>query len=166
MRAARALAVPLLLVTPFAAVADDPPRIEHQPPPCTVPGQPVSLCAGVSDDGQVTKVRIFFKPEGDDYFSSVEMSFGGINYCGTLPAPREGKLKAFEYYIQALDDQFQPERTSTYRVNIQSEGLCGFPPVAKGGPFTFTVQATNKKQGRKLPDGFESAGVTFVPAAR
>ena len=101
-----------------------------------------------------------------DYFSSVEMSFGGINYCGVLPAPREGKLKSFEYYIQALDDQFQPERTSTFRVNVQPEGLCGFPPTAKGGPFTFTVQATNKKQGKKLPDGFESAGVTFVPAAR
>jgi hypothetical protein len=126
----------------------------------------VSLCAGVSDDGQVSKVRIFFRPEGTDFFSSVEMAFGGINYCGVLPAPREGKLKAFEYYIQALDDQFQPERTSTYRVNVQPEGICGFPPVAKGGPFTFTVQATSKKQGKKLPDGFESAGVTFVPAAR
>ena len=166
MRLLPAVAGVLVAVVPLGARADDPPRIEHQPPPCTVPGHAVSLCAGVSDDGQVGKVRIFFRPEGADYFSSVEMAFGGINYCGVLPAPREGKLKAFEYYIQALDDQFQPERTSTFRVNVQPEGVCGFPPVASGGPFTFTVQATNKKQGKKLPDGFDSAGVTFVPATR
>jgi hypothetical protein len=166
MRTPIPLGAALLAALPLVARADDPPKIEHQPPPCTVPGQPVSLCAGVSDDGQVSKVRIFFRPEGADYFSSVEMAFGGINYCGTLPAPREGKLKAFEYYIQALDDQFQPERTSTYRVNVQPEGVCGFPPVAKGGPFTFTILATSKKQGKKLPDEFETAGVTFVPATR
>lgn len=162
----RALPLALLLALPLAARADDPPKIEHQPPPCTVPGKAVSLCAGVSDDGQVAKARIFFKPEGDEYFSSVDMSFGGINYCGILPAPREGKLKAFDYYIQAVDDQFQPERTSTFRVNVQPEGTCGFPPVAKGGPFTITVQASSRKQGKKLPGEFESAGVTFVPAPR
>jgi hypothetical protein len=158
---------PAILLASFAlavaAGADDPPNIQHQPPPCTVPGQPVSLCAAVSDDGQVAKVRIFFRPEGDEYYSSVEMTFGGINYCGVIPAPRE-KLKAFEYYIQAIDDQFQPNRGTTYRVNVLSEGACEFPPVAKGGPFTFTIQATSKKQGKKLPGGFDSTGVTFVPA--
>src|SRR6185436_16124987 len=110
---------PLALLAALAlpAAADEPPAIEHQPPPCTIPGKPVSLCAGVSDDGQVNKVRIFFRPDGEEFFSFVEMAFGGINYCGVLPAPREGKLKAFEYYIQAIDYQFQPNRGNTYRVN-------------------------------------------------
>jgi hypothetical protein len=33
--------------------ADDPPAIEHQPAPCTIPNQAISLCASVSDDGTV-----------------------------------------------------------------------------------------------------------------
>jgi len=162
----RALPAAFLLMLPLAARADEAPKIEHEPPPCTVPGKAVSLCAAVSDDGQVNKVRIFFHPEGEEYFSFVDMTFGGINYCGILPAPREGKLKAFEYYIQAIDDQFQPNRTSTFRTNVQPEGVCGFPPVATGGPFTITVHASSKKQGKKLPAGFESDGVTFVPVAK
>jgi hypothetical protein len=166
MQQPRPLLLFLLLALATVAAADDPPQVQQEPPPCTVPGKPVSLCAAVSDDGQVGKVRIFFHPEGEEFFSSVDMTFGGINYCGVLPAPREGKLRFFEYYVWAIDDQFQTTRTSTFRVNVQPETVCAFPPVATNPPATFTVQATSKKQGKKLPDGFDSTGVTFVPAPR
>ena len=59
------------------------------------------------------------------------MTFGGINYCGTLPAPREGKLKVIEYYVQAVDDAFQAQRTSTFQLSVVPEGKCEFPPIEK-----------------------------------
>src|SRR5688500_5364783 len=98
--------------------ADDPPFIEHQPSGCTVPDRPISLCAAISDDGTVAKARVYFRKAGEDFYSFTEMAFGGINFCGTVPAPREGKVKVVEYYLQAMDDQFQPQRTSTFQMTV------------------------------------------------
>jgi hypothetical protein len=96
------------------------------------------------------------------------MTFGGISYCGTLPGPRAGKTKAVEYYVQALDDQYQAQRTSTYQLQVQAPSVCEFPPVEKDAARTaaITVHATDRKQGKRLPDGFVDTGVTFVPFAR
>lgn len=150
----------------LAAAAPDAPNVEHQPVPCAVPAQPISLCATVTDDSQVAKARIYFRPSGDKFYSFVEMVFGGLSFCGTLPAPREGKLKTLEYYVWAVDDQFETQRTSTHQILIQPEGVCEFPPVekdpAKAG--SIVVYASNPKQSKKLPDAFLSAGVSFVPA--
>ena len=149
------------------ARADDPPVIEHQPAPCTIPGKAIALCASISDDGAVARARIYFRKAGEDFYSCVDMAFGGISYCGTVPAPREGKVKTIEYYIQAIDDQFQPQRTSTFQMNVQPEGICEFPPLEKDPKKTTAIRvfATNKKQGNKLPDEFQATGVTFVPVA-
>jgi hypothetical protein len=150
-----------------SAIADDPPEIDHQPVACTVPERAISLCATVSDDNAVAKARIYFRKAGEDYYSFVEMAFGGLSYCGTVPAPRGGKVKTIEYYIQAIDDQFQPKRTSTYQLNVQAEGLCEFPPIEKDAKKAAAIRvfATNRKQGTKLTDDFQTAGVTFVPVA-
>ena len=158
--------VAALLVAPPAARPDEPPVIEHQPNPCTVPENPFAICAAVRDDMEVAKARIYFRPEGEKYYSIVEMAFGGITYCGTLPAPRQGKLKAVEYYIQAVDDQYQSQRTSTFRIIVQPEGVCEFPPVEKDPrrAASIVVHATHWKQGKKLPGGFVGTGVSFVPA--
>ncbi len=156
-----------LLAVALPAVADDAPLVEHQPLPCSVPGKPISLCAIASDDNQVARVRAYFRRQGEDYYSYVEMSFTGLNHCGTLPGPREGKLAAIEYYVQAVDDQYQPTRTSTYQIAVQADGVCEFPPVEKDPQRAAAIRvfATNKKQGRKLDAAFSSAGVTFVPVA-
>jgi hypothetical protein len=153
--------LPLLLA---AAAAAEPPQVDHQPAPCTVPGQPVSLCAAITDDGQVAKARLYFRPAGEKFYSFVEMEFGGINYCGTLPAPREGKVKSIEYYVQAIDDTFESQRTSTFQLAVLPEGQCEFPPLEKNASRAqaIVVHATSPKQGKKLPDGFLAAGVTFV----
>jgi len=145
--------------------ADDEPVIDHQPLPCSVAEKPIALCATASDDGQVAKVRAFFRKQGEDFYSFVELEFTGISHCGTLPAPREGKLKAVEYYVQAIDDQYQQRRTSTYQLAIQPEGVCEFPPVEKDAKKAGAIKvfATNKKQGKKLDDAFSAVGVTFVP---
>jgi hypothetical protein len=93
------------------------------------------------------------------------MTFGGLSFCGTIPAPRTGKVQAVEYYEQAVDDQVDSNRTSTYQIQVQPEGVCEFPPVEKDAAkaSAITVFATHPKQGKKLPDEFLAAGVSFVP---
>jgi hypothetical protein len=161
----RVALVPVLVVASWVARGDDAPVIEHQPSPCTLADQPISLCAFVADDGKVAKARVFFRPTGEKYFSFVEMEFGGINFCGTLPAPAGSKLRSFEYYVQAVDDQYQAHRTSTFEVVLQPEANCGFPPLEKdpGKAANITVYASHPKQGKKLPGGFVATGVKFVP---
>jgi hypothetical protein len=158
--------VPLLLLAARTALAD-PPSVDHQPVPCTVAGQPFTICATVTDDGEVARSRVYFKPEDARYYSFVDMVFGGIEFCGTLPAPRAGKLKTIEYYVQAVDDQYETFRTSSHLIAVQAEAECGFAPVEKdpARAQSITVHATHPKQGRKLPDAFAGTGVTFVPVS-
>jgi hypothetical protein len=165
VRAQILLAAAMLVAPLSVAFADDPPAIEHQPVPCTVPDKALSICASVGDDNQVAKSRVYFRPAGDDFYSFVEMVFGGLNYCGTVPGPRSGKVKSIEYYVQAMDDQFQAQRTSTYQISVQPEGVCEFPPIEKDlkRASSIRVFATNKKQGKKLPAEFQPTGVSFVP---
>ena len=162
----RKLLAPAFVLLAFGAglaAADDPPVVEHQPALCTVPDKPLSLCAAISDDGTVATARIYFRRAGEDYYSFVNMSFTGVSYCGTLPGPRD-KVKAIEYYVQAVDDAYQPQRTSTFRLPVQPEGVCEFPPLEKdpAKAASIRVLATNRKQGKKLDDGFNPTGVTFV----
>ena len=159
----RKLLAPALVLTAALAAANDPPAIDHVPALCTVADKPIALCAAISDDGNVAVARVYFRREGEDYYSFVPMTFTGVSWCGTLPAPRE-KAKTIEYYINAVDDSYQPQRTSTFRLPIKPEGVCEFPPTvepAKAG--AIKVFATNRKQGKKLDDAFAVAGVTFVP---
>ena len=159
------LAAALVLLLPVATSwADDPPAVEHQPALCTEAGKPLSLCAAISDDGSVATARLYFRREGETYYAFVSMAFTGVSYCGTVPGPRE-KTKAIEYYVQAVDDAYQPQRTSTFRIPVQPEGVCEFPPLEKdlAKAAVIKVTATNRKQGKKLDDGFSATGVTFVP---
>ena len=155
------------LALPFAAAADDAPVVDHQPVPCTLPDKAISLCANISDDNEVAKARVYFKRSGEDYYNFVDMSFGGINYCATLPAPLAGKVLSIEYYVQAVDNAYQPTRTSTYQMSVQADGVCEFPPLEKDAARAASIRvfATHKKQGKKLDESFSSAGVTFVPIA-
>jgi hypothetical protein len=164
MRKVLAPALVLLVVPAALARADDPPAVEHQPALCTVPEKPFSLCASISDDSNVATARLYFRRAGEDYYGFVNMTFTGVSYCGTLPGPRE-KTKAIEYYVQAVDDNYQPTRTSTFRLPVQPEGVCEFPPLEKdpAKAVAIKVLATNRKQGKRLDDGFNPTGVTFVP---
>jgi hypothetical protein len=166
-RACRASVLALVLA-PAPAGADAPPVVDHQPALCTVPGKAVSLCAAISDDGNVAAARLYFRREGEKYYSFVDMEFTGISYCGTLPPPREKKTKAIEYYVQAIDDSYEPTRTSTFRLPVEPEGACEFPPLEESPERAkaFTVYATSRHQGKKLDGGFLRDGVTFVPARK
>jgi hypothetical protein len=153
-----------MLLAASTVRADDPPTIEHTPAACTDANKAISLCAAISDDQNVSAARLYFRKAGDDFYSFVDMAFGGTQYCGILPAPREGKVRTIEYYVQAVDDQFQAQRTSTFQLRILPAGQCEFPQVVKGNqPLAIKVFATHKKQGARLDDAFDKTGVTFVP---
>jgi hypothetical protein len=163
-----AAAVLAAAVTCLPLSADELPLIEHQPGPCVVPGEPFRLCAKVSDDVGVGKARVYFRRAGDTYYAFTDMTFDGLNYCASLPAPREGRARLVEYYVQALDSAYQAQRTSTFQLQVKPVLECEFAPVEQDAArrARITVYATHAKQGRKLGDGFLDAGVTFVPVAR
>ena len=148
------------------ASVNDPPVVEHQPAQCSLIGKPIELCASVLDDGDIAKVRTYFRRPGDREYLVSEMTFEGARFCTTLPGVRAGKLKTLEYYIQAVDTEYESKRTSTYQLQIQTEEDCAFPAVQKDAKkaSSIVVQGTSAKQGTKIPDFLEPAGVTFVPA--
>jgi hypothetical protein len=147
------------------AYADEPPKVDHQPIPCTLRDKPFTLCARISDDSAVVRARVLFRKAGEKYYSAIDMAFGGLSYCATLPAPR---AKVVEYYVQAFDDKAQPERTGTHQLRIVPEGQCDFPPVEQDPERTrsFTVFATAKEQGKDAPSGFAKEGVVVIPLRR
>jgi hypothetical protein len=146
------------------AGADESPTIEHQPSSCTVAGKPFTLCSRVSDDVQVARVTLYFRRAGETFFSFVVASFDGINFCATLPAPRDGRAGNIEYYVQAVDSSFQTQRGSTFLLQVQTAEQCSFAPVESDPQKAaqLVVYATNQKQ-KKLPEGFVESGVKFVP---
>jgi hypothetical protein len=161
--AARAL---VLVVGLAPAARAEAPAVDHQPSPCTVPEKPASLCASITDDGQVAAARVYFRPAGEKFYSFVDMVFGGLSFCGTVPGARAGRVQTIEYYVQAVDDQYESQRTSTFNLGVSSE--CEFAPVEKdpARAAKIVVHATNQKQGRKLPEEFVPTGVSFVPVTR
>ena len=161
----RGWAAGVLLCAAAASSADEPPVIEHQPAPCAVPGKRIALCASVTDERPVPSVRAYFRARGEKFYNFVDMAFAGLSYCGALPAPR-AKTRAVEYYVQAVDDQYQPQRTSTHVMQVEPEGVCEFPPVATGAQAAagLVVHATHARQGGRLSRSFDDAGVDYVPA--
>ena len=116
-------------VVPATALANDPPSVEHQPAQCSLIARPIELCAGVFDDGDIAKVRTYFRKPGDKAYMIAEMAFEGARFCTTLPAVKPNKLRSIEYYIQAIDTEYENKRTSTYQLQIQNETDCPFPAV-------------------------------------
>lgn len=168
MRLARALAG---AATAFALGGTAParaeaPQVEHHPAQCAVAGRPLSLCATISDDRRVARARLYFRAQGAPYFYEVEMAFAGLDYCATVPALRAGQARALEYYVQAIDDEFQPQRTPVYRLPVLAQSACEFPPLASdaAAAAAITIRATHARQGDTLPKYLEPAGVTVVGA--
>ena len=154
------------MLTPVVAFANDPPDVQHQPAECSVLEKPIELCASVLDDGDIAKVRTYFRRPGEKEYLVSEMTFEGARFCTTLPAVKAGKLRTLEYYIQAIDTEYESKRTSTYQLQIQAESDCAFPAIQKDPKkaAAIRVQATTAKQ-TKLPDYLYPTGVTFVPVA-
>lgn len=155
----------LVILSGAPVFANDPPLVEHQPAQCSTVGKPIELCASVLDDGDIAKVRAYFRRPGEKEYLISEMKFEGARFCTTLPGVKAGKLRSLEYYIQAMDTEYESKRTSTYQLQIQNEGDCAFPAEQKDAEKAkaITVYATSSKQGKKVPDYLDPTGVTFVP---
>ena len=160
------LSAAFIVSAPRPALANDPPSVEHQPVQCSVVSKPTELCASVFDDGDIAKVRTYFRRPGEKEYIISEMVFEGARFCTTLPGVKPGKLKTLEYYIQAIDTEYESKRTSTYQLPIQADGECEFPAIQKDAKkaSAITIHHTAAKLGSKIPDYLEPAGVTVVPA--
>jgi hypothetical protein len=160
------LCIALLLVFSASAVAEEP-LIDHQPVICSIPEKNPRVCAYVADDGEIKKVRVYFRAERKDAFYWSEMTFDGIQYCGTLPVPKKS-VRGVEYYIWAIDDNFESQRTRTYKINLVPESPCEYPVFDEDPERTsnIVVYATSPKQGKEIKE-FEEVGVAkFIPAVK
>jgi hypothetical protein len=161
---------PLLYASVFSIVAgapafaNDPPLVEHQPAQCSVLAKPIELCASVLDDGDIAKVRTYFRRPGEKEYLVSEMAFEGARFCTTLPGVKAGKLRSLEYYIQAVDTEYESKRTSTYQLQMQTEEECAFPAVQKDrrSPIIWTPPAS--PSCRWAAGRNSGAGPCFQPA--
>lgn len=153
---------------PSFETLNDPPSVEHQPPGCTIDSKPSEICALVTDDGDIAKVRLYYRKPGEKDYFLTEMAFSGAQFCATLPGVRASKSKSIEYYISAVDTEHESRRTSTYPLLAQTESECEFPALQKDAAkaASIAVNATTTKQPQKLPDYFDPAGVTYTPIAK
>jgi len=155
--AAIALAIAVSALGPEARAEE--PTVDHQPVECSAPEKNTRLCAYVLDDGEVKRVRAYFRAEKQEAFYYSEMAFDGIQFCATLPVAKK-EVSVLEYYIWAVDDQFQSTRTRSYPVSLSPTAPCAFPVIDEEPERInkIVVYATSEKQGDKI-EGFEERGI-------
>jgi hypothetical protein len=157
----------LLLVSlsalPSLLLAEEP-TIDHQPVECSTPEKNTRICAYVLDDGEVKRVRAYFRAEKQEAFYWSDMAFDGIQFCATLPVAKKN-VATLEYYVWAVDDEFQSVRTRTFPVSLSPTAPCAFPVVDEEPERIgkLVVNATSEKQGTAIEE-FEERGILrFVP---
>lgn len=153
-----------VLGSPAAA---DEPLIDHQPVECSSPGKNARICAYVLDDGEVKRVRVYFRAERQDAFYWSEMAFDGIQFCATLPVA-EDNVRAIEYYVWAVDDEFQTSRTRPGRISLAPTSPCAYPVIDDDPERiqSLRVNATSEKQGEEIEEFEEQGIVEFVPVKK
>ncbi len=158
----------VLLLAAFASTAyPEEPLVDHQPILCSLPGKNARVCAYVADDGEVKRVRAYFRAKRQEFFYWSEMTFDGIQYCATLPIAKKS-VKGIEYYIWAIDDNFESQRTRTYRISLVPEAPCEYPVFDDDleRSSKLVVNATSPKQGKSIDDFGDTGIVEFIPVAK
>jgi hypothetical protein len=155
------------LVALGAAAHADEPMVDHQPVECSVPEKNPRICAYVLDDGEVKRVRVYFRSNRQDAYYWSEMAFDGIQFCATLPVAK-GNIRAIDYYVWAVDDEFQITRTRPYEISMRESSSCSYPVIDEDPTriASLVVNATSEKQGDKIKDFEESSVATFVPTKK
>lgn len=146
--------------------AQEEPTIDHQPVECTVPGKHTRICASVLDDGEVKRVRVYFRAERQDAYYWSAMSFDGIQFCSTLPIAKNS-VRSIDYYVWAVDDEFQITRTRPHEIRMGKGTPCSYPVVDEDPVRTqnLVVNATSDKQGGGIKE-FEKDGIKQFVAAK
>jgi hypothetical protein len=155
----------LLALLPGGISSAEEPTVDHQPVECSTPGKNARICAYVLDDGEVKRVRAFFRADKQEAFYWSEMEFDGIQFCATLPVAKPN-VPGIEYYIWAVDDQVEVTRTRSYPISLQPTSPCAYPVVDEEPEriSKLVVHATSDKQGTRIERFEESGIVEFVPA--
>jgi hypothetical protein len=140
------------------------PVVDHQPVECATPGKNARVCAYVLDDGEVKRVRVFFRAEAQENYYWSDMVFDGIQFCATLPVAASD-VNGVDYYVWAIDDTFESTRTRDYRISVAPTASCAYPVVDDDPERTsqLVVNATSDRQGDKIEDFEQDGIVQFVP---
>jgi hypothetical protein len=109
------------------AVADEP-TVDHQPVECSVPSKNPRICSYVLDDGEVKRVRVYFRSNRQDAYYWSDMTFDGIQFCATLPVAKD-YVNAIDYYVWAVDDEFQTTRTRPHEISMKQTASCSYPVI-------------------------------------
>ena len=163
----RILPLAMALAAGALPLLADKPVIEHQPVICSLPAEHPRICALAADDGAVKKVDVFFRAAGQTAFYRSGMTFDGIRFCATLPVP-ERSVRTVEYYVRAIDDEANIERTIDFDMAVDPNRSCEYPVTDQDPERTsqLVVYATIAKQGKKIK-GFERQSVArFVPVKK
>jgi hypothetical protein len=159
--------VPALVLLLVSVAGAEEPVVDHQPIECSVPEKNTRVCAYVLDDGEVKRVRTYFRAEKQEAFYYSDMAFDGIQFCATLPVVTKN-VPRLEYYIWAVDDEFMSSRTRSYSVSFLPTSPCSYPVIDEDPERIqkLVVYATSEKQGKKI-EGFEETGIVeFHPAKK
>jgi hypothetical protein len=147
-----------------ASAAD--PIIDHQPVPCSLPGEHPRICATIADDGEVKRTRVYFRAAGEAAYYFTEMELDFRNFCATLPVPK-ASTRVVEYHVWAVDDELATMRTTDVRMTVDPGASCPSPVIDRDPERIshLVVFATTRDQGKKLAD-FEDRGVDFRPVKK
>ena len=157
----------LALAPAVAPAVTDEPMIDHQPVECTVPEKNARICAYVLDDGEVKRVRVYYRSQNQDAYYWSEMAFDGIQFCATLPVAKD-KVRHIDYYVWSVDNEFQTARTRPHKISMLESSSCSYPVIDED-PERITnivVNATSAKQGNKIKDFEEKGVVQFNPTKK
>jgi hypothetical protein len=144
-----------MLVAPASAQDNEAPAIRHDPPACGAAAARLRVCAYVVDETGIAQVRLNFRARGTRAYHWTPMAFDGALYCAWLPAPLP-ETQAVEYYVEAVDDQFEPSRTADQGVPVRRDCSVSAPDPA---PPPAVVGTTSVKQVA-VPPGFDPATLT------
>lgn len=150
-----ALAAAALASPAGAQQENEAPAIRHDPPACGAAATRLRVCAYVVDETGIAQVRLNFRARGARAYHWTPMAFDGALYCAWLPAPLP-ETQAVEYYVEAVDDQFEPSRTADQTFPVRPDCSLSAPDPA---PPAAVVGTTVVKQAR-LPPGFDPATLT------
>jgi hypothetical protein len=144
-----------VLLLAASAQENQAPAIRSEPPACGSAARRPRLCAYVVDETGIAQVRLYFRAGGAPAYHWTPMAFDGALYCAWLPAPLP-ETRTVEYYVEAVDDQFEPSRTADASLAVRPDCPTSAPPPESKAALVGTTVARQQA----LPAGFDPATVS------